>query len=314
MSTTKTSKARKPVRRPAPKGRARAAIIAATIAVAVAAAVGVWLAVRGADESAGGRQAAVDLTHVHGLGVNPAKGILYAAAHTGLYQVPAAGPATRVGAGEQDTMGFTVVGPNHFLASGHPASHEASGHPASHEGGPAHLGLLESTDGGVTWQELSLRGGADFHALRYRHDTVYGYNSTTGQLMVSRDKKAWEPRSSTAMRDFAVDPADPDRLLATTQQGLMRSADGGRTWTPTGGEPALLLDWTAPDALWAVTVGGTVRRSADAGATWSTQGTIPGPATAFAVNGTDLYVSVADGGIFHSPDAGRTWPQLHPRA
>ena len=29
---------------------------------------------------------------------------------------------------------------------------------------PSSLGLIESTDGGKTWQQLSLAGEADFHA------------------------------------------------------------------------------------------------------------------------------------------------------
>lgn len=57
-----------------------------------------------------------ELAHVHGLGVNPANGDLYAATHFGLFRVPAYGAAERVGEGQPDTMGITVVGADHFLA------------------------------------------------------------------------------------------------------------------------------------------------------------------------------------------------------
>lgn len=138
--------------------------------VAVVAVAGVLLANRG--NSDGPPQ----IGHVHGLAVNPADGQLYVAAHNGVFQLPAGDEAVRVGDGAQDTMGFTVVGPDHFMASGHPAPLQ---------GGPDHLGLIESTDAGVSWSTLSLAGEADFHALSHVHDTTYGYNSLTGQFMGS---------------------------------------------------------------------------------------------------------------------------------
>lgn len=133
--------------------------------------------------------------HVHGLAINPASGDLYVAAHNGLFQLPTGGEAVRVGDGAQDTMGFTIVGPDHFLASGHPAPFQD---------GPSHLGLIESTDAGVSWQTRSLAGQADFHALRHRHDTVYGYNAVTGRLMASPDGVEWEDRSGIADRKSVV--------------------------------------------------------------------------------------------------------------
>jgi hypothetical protein len=83
--------------------------------------------------------------HVHGLGVNPADGALFIATHTGLYRVgQGQRKAARVGGRYQDTMGFTIVGPNRFLGSGHPDINEAQ-----EQGLPGLLGLIESTDSGV---------------------------------------------------------------------------------------------------------------------------------------------------------------------
>jgi hypothetical protein len=90
--------------------------------------------------------------------LNPGDGTVYAGTHDGLFKLPVEGSPIRVADRVQDFMGFTVVGPNHFLASGHPKSGSS---------GPASLGLIESTDGGLTWTPLSLAGGADFHARRY---------------------------------------------------------------------------------------------------------------------------------------------------
>lgn len=62
----------------------------------------------------------VELSHVHGLGVDSADGQLYAGTHYGLIRVPEDGDPTLVGEVKHDFMGFTVVGPDHYLASGHP--------------------------------------------------------------------------------------------------------------------------------------------------------------------------------------------------
>ena len=54
--------------------------------------------------------------HVHGLSRKPADGALLVATHTGLFRVaPGTASAHRVADDHQDTMGFTVVGPDHFL-------------------------------------------------------------------------------------------------------------------------------------------------------------------------------------------------------
>jgi hypothetical protein len=93
-----------------------------------------------------------------------------------------------------------VKGPNTFLGSGHPA-------PGG--GDHANRGLIESTDSSRTWKTLSLGGEADFHALEYAHNTVYGYDSTNGLLRVSKDGKALDDRAELTALDIAVSPDDP---------------------------------------------------------------------------------------------------------
>jgi hypothetical protein len=175
------------------------------------------------------------VVHVHGLGINPANGDLYAATHMGVFHIDD-GKATRIANRYQDTMGFTVVGPDHFIASGHPDLREEL---------PPLLGFLESKDAGRTWTKKSLLGKSDFHVLRYAHSTIYGYDSTGSALMVSRDGRRWQTRSTMLLRDFAVNPSDPDAIFATTAEGLTQSSDGGRTWKDAPSAPAqpILLSW-----------------------------------------------------------------------
>jgi hypothetical protein len=141
------------------------------------------------------------VSHVHGLGVNPADGSLLAATHFGMFRLAKDGTGQRVSDSFQDTMGFTVIGPNQFLGSGHPDI------PGLRAGQPPLLGLITSDDAGATWTPLSLSGEADFHGLVNAHDTIYGWNANTGQFMTSTDRLTWKVRSTLDMSGFAVDPA-----------------------------------------------------------------------------------------------------------
>ena len=243
-----------------------------------------------------------ELAHVHGLGVDPADGALYAASHHGVFRVPEDGKPVKVSE-TQDTMGFTVVGSGHFLGSGHPSPEDTDR--------PPHLGLIESTDAGRTWTTLSLSGEVDFHALEAKHDRVYGFDSQTQQLMVSTDRKTWDLRAQLSLVDFAVDPANPDTLLATTEQGLARSSDGGRTFTPVPNTPTLLLtDWPVESMLVAVTPDGTIQHSSDAGATWTSGGSVPGTPEALAATGTSEIYVATEGGIHRSTDGGNSFTSV----
>jgi hypothetical protein len=174
-------------------------------------------------------QPADDPVHVHGLGLDPADDSLLIATHTGLFRV-AEGQrvATRVSESGQDTMGFTVVGPNRFLGSGHPDVHEMR-----ERNLPPRLGLIESTDAGETWVPISLLGEADFHVLDAAGTRVYGFDATNARLLVSRDGGAkWSkhalPRGEPLI-DLAVAPDDGRHIVATTETGLFESRNEGRT-------------------------------------------------------------------------------------
>lgn len=249
-----------------------------------------------AEPAAGG---GAELEHVHGLGVDPESGTLYAGTHYGLFRLPEQGEATRVADRVQDFMGFTVAGPGHFLASGHPGEGQD---------GPSSLGLIESTDGGQTWQSLSLSGEADFHALEYRHDRVYGVNSLTGQFMVSEDRRTWDARTILPMADFAVGPNDPDTVLATTEQGLARSDDGGRNFGLVPGAPLLLLvSWAEDGALVGVGPEGVVYASSGDGEAWEQRGMLEGsPEALLAVSEDEIYAA-AGGAVLASTDGGRSF-------
>ncbi|MGI8439453.1 MAG: F510_1955 family glycosylhydrolase, partial [Thermoleophilaceae bacterium] len=157
-------------------------------------------------------------------------GSLFIATHTGLFRLAKdQARAQRVGQSSQDTMGFTVVGPDRFLGSGHPGDLE---------GGPSLLGLIGSRDGGRGWRPVSLSGEADFHLLRAAGPRVYGADSSSGRLLVSADEgRTWsERRPPGDLVDLAVDPREGRRLVPRTHRACwprwMRAARGSRSAAP----------------------------------------------------------------------------------
>lgn len=250
----------------------------------------------------------IGVSHVHGLGINPDDGSLVVATHTGSFRIARdGGDAVRIGDSFQDTMGFTVTGPNHFLGSGHP---DVAG---IQRGQPARLGLIESTDAGDTWTEVSLSGEADFHGLAFADDEVYGWDSGTGRFMVSADQIAWDTRSTIDLYGFAVDPDAADHIVAAVPDGLAESTDGGRTWTGTDGPPLVALSWDAEAGLWGADgVGGVWRHE---GSRWDRTASVGGEPQALLATPDALYTAANSSdhatSIYRSTDGGRDWGLIY---
>jgi len=167
-------------------------------------------------------------------------------------------------------------------------------------------GLLRSEDGGRTWSHIS--AGLTASAFRFlaadpRDDSVILAGTEPARVFRSRDggltwcgfagieridgHERWflpySPRAGAA-RNIHLSPARPDRLLASVEVGgLLRSDDGGTTWTcqPIGGDEDVHLVTghpDDPDLLWAALGSaslaqgagrhGGIARSRDGGGTW----------------------------------------------
>ncbi len=279
------------------RGYAVAAVLSVATVVAVVVAIssgGAGGAGQTAAEGGGGG-------HVHGLGVNPADGAVFVAAHNGLFRAaPGDAQARLVGPPGKDVMGFSIAGPNRFFGSGHPGEGENL---------PSSLGLILSTDAGRTFKPVSLLGEADFHVLRASGNRVYGFDSSNGRFMASRDGgRAWTqlPEPPGTLIDLAIDPRDPDRLIASTDSGLSASSDGGRSWRRLGDQIALVA-WAQPERIFILDVAGQVAMSSDGGRSFRATGRVPGEPASFLAAGDELYVALADNRIMRSSDGGATW-------
>ncbi len=199
-------------------------------------------------------------------------------------------------------MGFTVVGPDRFLGSGHPGGREDL---------PPFLGLIESSDAGSSWQPVSLLGEADFHALEARGDRVYGFGhdweTREPQFLVSSDGgESWGAEDfPEEFLSVALHPDDADTILASGEASTYLSTDAGGSWRQldSGGG---LVAWPSSREMLIIDQEGSVQSSAD-GADWREVGQVDGEPAAFESEREGLFVALHDGSIKHSTDGGKSW-------
>ncbi|CAM3861279.1 hypothetical protein GCM10009799_51910 [Nocardiopsis rhodophaea] len=239
-----------------------------------------------------------DAEHVHGIVADPKSDGLLLGTHYGVYRVTGAGDDVKAEliSPVMDYMGLAEAGPDRLVASGHPGEGTTDL--------PNPVGLLESTDGGETWTTLSRAGQSDFHALAASEDTVIGFD---GSLVATDDGKKWRELDADVTAISLAISADSQTVVATTQQGLRRSTDGGTSFTDVDGAPMLaLVDWSQGDTVVGIDPVGTVHRSDDAGATWSEVGSAEGPPEAFHAD-PDHIAAVVNGMLVVSTDGGASF-------
>ena len=237
--------------------------------------------------------------HVHGVAVNPADQRVYLATHDGLFRYDENGP-TRVGP-VIDLMGFTIAGPDHFYASGHPATGTDL---------PDPVGLITSTDAGRTWTPLSRQGQSDFHALTTSPAGVIGY-----------DGEMWRTQNTTAWQELTI-PSPPMSLAGSTTgpvvltanpAGLLRSPDNGDSWTVIPDAPSLaVLAIAGAATAVGVSANGAVHISQDAGLTWTPRGRTDQPQAITATTdaqGLRIFIATTQN-VVQSTDSGHTFTPL----
>ncbi|RJT96652.1 exo-alpha-sialidase [Arthrobacter frigidicola] len=234
------------------------------------------------------------------MSIDPATNRILLATHDGLFDVSQA-PAVQVGP-TIDLMGFTTGADGTLYASGHPS-------PGTDLPNP--VGLIESTDAGQSWRPLSRQGESDFHALAATSSGLVGHD---GELLTSTDKTKWEPSAADIPAHHLAGSTTSDVVLATTEDGLQRSADSGRTWSPVPGAPLLALTAFAGSDAVGIAADGQVHTSIDGGLTWRERGTIDNQPAAIAAtrtsDGTLRVWAATDSGVQVSSDNGLTFTDL----
>ena len=251
--------------------------------------------------------------HVHGMFVDPVSTQILLATHDGLYDATGKAPV-KIGTETIDLMGFTATAdPLVFYASGHPGPGSTLLEP---------VGLIRSTDAGKTWEPLSRQGQSDFHALS---STDHGLVAFDGKLRTSADGITWATSTASfAPAGLAGNPAT-SIVLATTQEGLQRSTDSGKTWKAVPGAPLMQFvsfaadtaeAGPAPKQVVGITPDGNVHVSTDAGLTWTPTGKVEGQVQAVTAQADPtgkpaIWVATAKG-VQRSSDGGASFAPATP--
>lgn len=281
-------------------------IVAGALALAIVGATAGW------QSQAGERVPLAEVSHIHGIAVDPADPQrLYLATHYGVWLTFPDGTAERISDNSNDYMGF----------SPHPSEANmvfASGHPTN--GG--NLGVIVSRDGARSWQPLAsgVDGPVDFHAMDVSAadpSVIYGLY---GKVQVSRDGgKSWEVVGSPPadVFDLTASAVNPDIVYAATRNGLMVSLDGGKKWNATGteGQPASMVE-TAPDgSVYAFVLGSGLMKAPAQALTWQPVANSFGEQIllhlAFDPGNPDRMFAVTEKSkILTSTDGGKNWAAL----
>lgn len=237
--------------------------------------------------------------HVHGIGLNAADNSVYVASHNGVFRL-VKGKAVLVANRQQDTMGFTIAGPDDFLASGHPAPGDDSPNP---------LGLIRSDDRAASWTSLSYSGEEDFHSIDAAGGKVYAYSSK-GQLLASDDGRQWKAILTAPLIDIAVDPRAPTHIVTTTTSGEVIALTVGKKPKRLPSAPPLaFIDRTSTSDIVGVDPSGKVFVSDDEGATWTQRAGLGGAPEALGVRSGAWYAAT-EGRLLTSVDQGASWRPL----
>lgn len=252
-----------------------------------------------AESAGGGAGSHDDVVHVHDLLVRDDDTVL-AATHLGLYRVTGDG-LDPVGSGRHDLMAAVLDG-DIMLASGHPDLRDDD---LRVEDRPPLLGIVESPDG-ETWSPRTLLGEADFHRLVFADGQLFAANSSNEALWVSGDAgTTWESRAGEAqLVAMAVNPTDSNQVIGVDlDRGLVRSDDGGDTWTPMDGPELSDLEWTE-DGVIGHDADGAVHRFDDE--TWFRVDALD-DVDALGTRGDELFALRLPSTVLRSIDGGTTW-------
>lgn len=204
------------------------------------------------------------------------------------------------------------------------------------------VGIFKSTDGGASWVDINVGlfdpllgiGPLDVWSLAIdpKNPQTILAGSRLSEIFKSVDGgQTWQYKTlggynvGLETSAFQFDPTTSSNILAASTLGLLRSTDGGETWSGYGNVSdsffSLATDPTAAATLYAGNVNGSgIFKSTDRGAHWSTvnkglptnqgpSGTLPWVlgVSLDPAHPATLYAGTYGNGLYRSTDGGSNW-------
>lgn len=257
----------------------------------------------GGDPGAGAPSTAFVGGDLHSLAADPGSGRLYVGGHQGVaVSTDGGGTWRQVPSLEgADAMGWAFT-EDRVLVGGHPGLYVSDDgsrtFEQSNEGLPATdihalgagegviyaaspaAGVFASTDGGASWEVRTGQVGQSFMGRIVVDprdpEHLLAPDMANGVVESADGGQTWS--ILTPLRGVmwvSWDPADPERLVATSMSAAMSSTDGGRTWEPIDvpeGVSIVEIDPRTSETLYAAALEGeeaVVWVSGDGGGTWN---------------------------------------------
>lgn len=266
---------------------------------------------------------AVQLTHVHGMSYSANGAKLMIPSHVGL-AIFENGKWTKAPGPTHDFMGFSATRDT-LYSSGHPAPGSSLTNP---------FGLIKSSDGGKTWQNLGLEGESDFHtvATGYTTNVVYVVNHAKNSRMnqpgifyTRNDGMLWTRAAGNGLsgdlKSLAAHPTDTNMVVAGTANGLYLSRNAGQDFDRLLAGPQVLAAFFALDgkSLWFSTYAGKaalmhITLDKDAKADPLPIPALKEDAVAYIAQNparrNELAIATFKRNVFLSKDAGRSWKPI----
>lgn len=291
-------------------------------ALAALAALAALVAGCGSDENGGGSTARSDKLvdfskrppYVNSM-VPQDDGSFLLTTNRGFFRVKGGEEPERIRGTVKDEQGSSPVGT--FLEIDQLSETEfvGSGHPDNDRPLPPYLGFMRSNDGGKTWSVVSRLGEADLHRIRRIHGKLFAFDAVLGAILISSDNgRNWAERFTPRelVLDFVVDPEDPDHILASTEETIYRTTDGGNGWRPAMQVKAARLDWPEKDVVMRADKDGTFQVSDNGGESFRRVGRLEGePYDLVAKSKDQVFVALSDGSIYETTDGGKSFEERY---
>ena len=242
------------------------------------------------------------------------EGVVYAATETGVFR--------SVNGGE------TWDAAGQGLPAGRITSVAASPWNAETAYATTHRGLFQTTNGGATWSAIGLH--IPLFEIALSPSSFEILYVSDGEIVYRSDEEGalWTPASGglpevLLVAGLTVHPTEPNTVYAATNLGLVKTTDGGGSWSPSGPDMGAVrevaVDPKFPNTVYAATGFKGIFKSRDGGATWSPSSEgLPAGAdvAALSVDASFPLILVAavnlesSGEVYRSRDGGATWKRV----